>query len=443
MTPADRSATLGPQGPCSPGERTLTEPLAPTHPPAPLRAHDLRGLVRLGFDATAGVVDVVENVHATIAARVLPVGRPSDERTRGITGWVYGAVRGVTRGLGRTTDALWAALAPGAPPEAAPSPARESLLAALNGLCGDHLERTGNPLAIPMTLRVGGRAVAPERWAAALPRPRRLLLQVHGLCMSDLQWSRRGHDHGLALAAALGFAPLHVHYNSGRHVADNGADLCALLDRLLAGPAVAPERLVIMGHSMGGLVARSAVHQAGLRGSPWLRHLSALVFLGTPHHGAPLERGGHRIDRLLGLHAFSVPFARLGRARSAGITDLRFGNLQRPPGGDRHRQRVDDRRPVPLPAGVPAYAVAATRGATAGDLPSRLIGDGLVPLASALGDHPDPRLALGIPAANRWIAPSADHWDLLDRPDVLERLLGWLGRPGRSRGRSSGAGQAA
>jgi hypothetical protein len=374
------------------------------------------------------VVDVVENVHAAIAARVLPVGRPSHERTRGITGLVYGAVRGVTRGIGRTTDTLWTALAPAAQPDAEVSPTREAMVAALNGVWGDHLERTGNPLAIPMALRVAGRPIDVDRWVAALPRPRRLLLQVHGLCMNDLQWARHGHDHGRALGAALGLAPLHLHYNSGRHVADNGADLCSLLDRLLADPTVALERLVIMGHSMGGLVARSAVHEAGLRGSPWLRHLSALVFLGTPHHGAPLERGGHRIDRALGLHAFAAPFARLGKIRSAGITDLRFGNVLLPDGGDRHRQRVDDRHPVPLPAGVPAYAVAATRGAAPTDRHSRLFGDGLVPLDSALGDHPSRRLALNIPDANRLVVAPADHWDLLERTEVYERLEHWLGR---------------
>jgi pimeloyl-ACP methyl ester carboxylesterase len=187
--------------------------------------------------------------------------------------------------------------------------------------------------------------------------------------------------------------------------------------------------LVIVGHSMGGLVARSACHLAAVEGQTWLARLSKLVFLGTPHEGAPLERGGHKVDMLFGISPYVAPFARLGKARSAGITDLRYGNLQDADwqGRDRHAQRRDDRRPTPLPAGVPAYLVAATQSETMHGVHSRLLGDGLVPLASALGEHRDPALALdSVPAERRMVVTQASHWDLLSRADVYAQLREWL-----------------
>jgi len=179
---------------------------------------------------------------------------------------------------------------------------------------------------------------------------------------------------------------------------------------------------------MGGLVARSAIHQASEAGMAWPRQLRQMVFLGTPHHGAPLERGGRIVDTLLGISPYVAPFARLGQARSAGITDLRFGNLQDADWQhrDRHTQRHDDRVPTPLPEGVRCYFVAATTASAAGSLRSTVIGDGLVPLASALGKHRSPALALKVPKSHRLIATSANHWDLLSRGDVYSQLRKWL-----------------
>ena len=160
----------------------------------------------------------------------------------------------------------------------------------------------------------------------------------------------------------------------------------------------------------------------------WLPALSKLVFLGTPHHGAPLERGGRLVDSLLGISPYVAPFARLGRARSAGITDLRFGNLHDADWQhrDRHAQKHDDRMPTPLPEGVAVYVVAATTADKASGLRSSVLGDGLVPLASALGEHRDPRHALRVPERQRLVVTSASHWDLLSRADVYETLRDWL-----------------
>ena len=401
--------------------------------PFPLRPSDLRGLYRLGVDGSVGLTDLVEAMHHTITSRIgfdraLPIGRSS-----GITGVVYGAVRGGIKGAGHGVDAALRLVERTTRPHHAASPERDAFVAALNGVFGDHLEHSGNPLAIQMALRSGGVALPLHRDALAQALPaagRKLLVLLHGLCMNDRQWTRRGHDHGQALAQALGYTPVYLHYNSGRHVSQNGREFAALLQRLRLAWPVPLDELVILGHSMGGLVARSACHHAETQGLGWLSSLRALVFLGTPHHGAPLERGGRRIDQLLGLSPYVAPFARLGKARSAGITDLRFGNLQDADwqSRDRHAQHHDDRQPTPLPAGVASYLLAATTADVPGRLHHALIGDGLVPLASALGEHSDPRLALQVPADRRHVVCGCGHLDLLCHDEVQPQLQRWLGR---------------
>ena len=378
-----------------------------------------------------GITDLVEAVHHGIAARIGVDRASADGRSSGLTGLIYGAVRGGLRGVGHGVEAALR-LVEGETTPAAATPERDAFIAALNGLWGDHLADSGNPLAIAMALRGEGVALPLER----IPEPRRkLLVMVHGLCMNDRQWLRRGHDHGRMLAQAQGFTPLYLHYNSGRHVSQNGREFAALLQQLLDSWPVPVDELVILGHSMGGLVARSACHQAALQQLPWLDALTTLVCLGTPHHGAPLERGGRWLDLLLGFSPHVAPFARPGKTRSAGITDLRFGNLQDADwqDRDRHTQQHDDRRPTPLPAGVRTCLLAATLAERPGRLHRALIGDGLVPLASALGRHVDPALALALPASQLQVVAGCGHLDLLCHDKVQAQLLRWLGSPARRR----------
>jgi pimeloyl-ACP methyl ester carboxylesterase len=396
----------------------------------PVRFADARGVLRLASDATVGITDLVEQMHLTISQWALPLGRPRSGRTKGITGAVYGTVRGVTRLAARGLDASLRRFEP--QDQSTPTSARrEAMLAVVNGIWGDHLAATDNPLAIRMSIRVRGREVDLTAEGLKSLRPRaggRIALLVHGLCMSDLQWRRRGRDHGAMLARELGYTTLRLNYNSGLHISENGAQLDALLEQLLSCWPVPVEELVIVGHSMGGLVARAACHVAESRSLRWRRRLTRLVFLGTPHHGAALERGGHVVDSLLALSPYAAPFARLGKARSAGITDLRFGNVQRADWAGRHAhdQRHDDRVPTPLPAGVHAYCVAATTSDQPRGLRHALIGDGLVSLASAWGEHRDARLALALPASHRILVTRAGHLDLLNRPEVAQALRRWL-----------------
>ena len=404
----------------------------------PLKSSDLRGAARLATDATAGLTDLVEAVHERIA-RLPGLGpRAQDGRTGGISGLVYKTIRGATRVVGGSIDALLALLAPAlAPPatDVAPNAEREALVAALNGVLGDYLATSANPLATPMTFRRDGKALSLERSALAQQVPGagpRLLVLLHGLCMNDLQWSREGHDHGAALARECGYTPVYLHYNSGLHISINGHALAQQLERLLAQWPVPVERFVLLGHSMGGLVARSALHHGAQAGMHWPSCVNDLVCLGTPHHGAPLERAGNWVDLLLGATPYAAPFARLGKLRSAGITDLRHGNLVDEDwvGRDRFARGADRRQPVPLPDAVRCYAAAASLGEKTGDLKDRLLasalGDGLVLLDSALGRHKTPARTLAFPENRQWIGYGINHLDLLSRPEVFKQLQVWL-----------------
>ncbi|HYF61713.1 MAG TPA: hypothetical protein VD886_02800 [Herpetosiphonaceae bacterium] len=396
-----------------------------------VRSEDARGLSQLAGDAAVAVSELAEAMHDAVhdtIARVPIVGNsPPFALTRSITRLAYRGVRGGARVASRGADAILAGLpsSAGAPS----SPARDALVAALNGVCGDHLAASGNPLATAMHLRHAGWELElnPAALADAIDRPSgRLLILAHGLCMNDRQWLRNGHDHGAELAGEHGFTPLYLRYNSGLHISANGRRLAGLLDALVAAWPAPVEEIVIIGHSMGGLVARSAC-QFGA-GQAWRGKLSKLIFLASPHHGSRLERLGNMVDRAAGINPYSAAIGRLGRLRSAGITDLRHGHLRDEDweGRDRFEDAAPDEPPAPLPANVRCYVIAVSLGRRHGDLRDALLGDGLVPLSSALGHHAAADHSLLFEPERQWIGFGMGHMDVLDRPEVYQKLREWL-----------------
>jgi PGAP1-like protein len=424
---------------------------APRLPPW-LHLSDIQGLAQLATQGVLGVTDLAETVHGNVYKAVAvpfgPLGQAfvdrapgaSGVRQRGITGLVYGSVRGAARLAGGAVNAALAGAAPLLPRQSS-SPTREAVLSALNGVLGDQLLANANPLTITMSLRHRGQTLALDKSALAHALPQitgKILVLAHGLCMNDLQWTAKGadghlHNHGETLAQSLGYTPLYLHYNTGLHTSINGQQLAALLEDLVQAWPVPIEDMSLLVHSMGGLVARSACEQARTAGLSWPEKLKNLVFLGTPHQGAPLERVGSWIDRVLGSNAMTRPFARIGQIRSSGITDLRYGHVLAAhwEGRDRFESTGGDNRlnlpPLPLPAGVACFAVAGTTSKTR---PARggLMGDGLVPVASALGVHADPAMALAFPSENQFIAYATDHMALLKSPAIAAQLVLWLGR---------------
>lgn len=364
---------------------------------------DLRGIAQLACDSTVGITGIVEHMHGTIRRLPLPFGPPARAPDAGTAKLVYGAIRLTTRLVGKGIDA---SLKPFSSlgQELEDPAARAQLVAALNGIYGDHLARTSNPLATPMVLRSAQAEPAEDA--------QKLLVLVHGLCMHDGQWLRDGHDHGAQLARDLGYRPYYLRYNSGLDVEENGRLFSAELERLIAGQGGAAVQLSIVGFSLGGLVSRSACAQAKSLQHSWPEQLRHLVFLGTPHHGAPLESVGNGLDQVLQSSPYLAAFARLGLARSRGIQGLRHGLA---------------RQAAALPAQVECFAAAASLASGPARVRDALLGDGLVPVASALGRHPVKSKSLGIPAQRRWLGYGLGHLDLLADRQLYAQLCRWLG----------------
>ena len=377
-------------------------------------ASDLRGVMRLAVDATVGVTDLVEKMHHTIQLAHPPVGVSRAGQTSGLTGLVYRSIRGTTRLLGQGLDAGMAPLT-ALLPDKASNATRDAMVAAINGVYGDHLAETGNPLAARMSLRYNGMRLDHEQLDAIGDAGDKILLFVHGLCLNDGHWTRDGVNHGGALALDLGYTPLYLRYNTGLSIAANGRELAALLESLLGNWPTENCELVITGHSMGGLVTRSACHHGLQAGHKWLQHLGKLVFIGSPHHGAPLERGGNWLNDAMDMSPYAAPFTRLADKRSAGISDLRHGSIT-----------AEAREFVPLPAGVECFAMAASLAKKPGRIHQRLIGDGLVPVDSALGNHRDLTRDLEIPKSQQWLGFETGHIELLRCEKVYAQLREWL-----------------
>jgi pimeloyl-ACP methyl ester carboxylesterase len=316
--------------------------------------------------ATIDVTNMAESVHRSVLDTLRLQGKANAKRTPGITGFVYQSVRSITQLVGKGFDQAALKLEPlfeQVADQNQQSYARQAVVAALNGVMGDKLKASNNTLALDMSLHCHAKQT----------KTGKVVLLVHGLCMNDLQWRTEQNglvqDHGLAIEAALGYTPVYARYNTGLKIADNGHLLSQQLQQLQAQWPVPICEIVIVAHSMGGLVSRYAIEAAVNESTDWIKWLTRVVFLGTPHTGAPLERAGNWIDMLLGATPYSAPFTKLTKLRSAGITDLRYGI----------------KRNLPLPANVKGYAIAACTAKQQSNIADELIGDGLVPLHSALG----------------------------------------------------------
>ena len=422
-----------------------------------MRTDEADGVGRLARVALRGGTDRIHEIHQGIADRAFravgPAGRPVQFAHDAMSGLAYSTVR-LALGAGARAAGGLASLRVDGRDLDTGRPGRVAL-AILNGAHGDLLQREAPALALDMSVRVAGRAVPPDGGALREAFPDatgRLAVFLHGLTETEDSWGWGAQRHhgdrsvtfGSRLCQDLGLTPVHLRYNTGLHISENGRALDTLLAGLVEEWPVPVQDVVLIGHSMGGLVARSALHQAGggtADAHAWTGLVRDTITLGSPHLGAPLERGVHRLSAQLARLPETRPLAKLLTLRSVGIKDLRRGTLVET---DWSGHDLDGLTPgphtyVPLHDGARHFVVLATLSRDPGGRLADLLGDLLVPPRSASGDTgDDDRLAFPPDHVHR--IGGMHHQDLLGHPLVYARIREWLQerpegpRPGGARG---------
>jgi len=425
-----------------------------------------RGFVDLVFDLVEETTNLVQRTHDAVVDRSVrrfaPIEPAKTPATliggieTAISGGVFGSIRmlnGVARftvnavadvaevGLEQSSDAD--ALTP-ASPIASPAAGTATwyvdyLQASINGFWGDYLSRKNSRLDLGMTVRHHGRdlPVTPEAFATAFSNPTsKICVFVHSLAATEGLWSLAAKEHygdpdvtfGTRLRDDLGFTPIYLRYNTGRHISENGRALAELLTEVLLAYPVPVEEIALVGHSMGGLVVRSAAHYAREHDEPWVAHLRHVACIGSPHLGAPLEKAVNILTgvlRKVEAAGAQVPAALLD-SRSAGVKDLRYGYTvdEEWAGKDPDQVFADARQNVPLVDGVGYYFLAATISRDPTHPLGRLLGDLIVRLPSASGEAPEH--ARRIHFSGGAVLPRMNHIHIANHPEVYEALRGLL-----------------
>jgi pimeloyl-ACP methyl ester carboxylesterase len=364
------------------------------------QADEARELVRLAFAEAAGAFDGIHSIHGAIAERAFRRtgggGAPAHWMHDRIAGAVYGGLKVSVLGLGRAADAALARR----PRVVSNTPRGAALVGAINGLIGVFL---------------------------------------HGLMETEFSWrwgaAETGESYGTLLERELGITPVYVRYNSGRHISENGRSLADLLEQVVAAWPVPVTEVALLGHSMGGLVARSGAHQAHLDRMVWPTLVRQIVSLGTPHMGAPLEQAVHYASAGLALLPETRAFSRFLRRRSGGIRDLRQGSLVDADWRDRDPDvlRAEAISEVPLLDRATHCFVTATITRSPHHPLGRLIGDYLVLQPSGSGRGRTRRLAFDEAYGHH--VGGAHHFALLNHPAVYDKLREWLSSPQPQLGR--------
>ncbi|WP_343599213.1 alpha/beta fold hydrolase [Mycobacterium sp.] len=405
-----------------------------------MQRDDIRAVGSLAGEASSVVTTLVCGMHAGIAGRVFDSIGPSAAPTRvvhdGLARVVYAGVGRGLRSAARAVGAVAAEVWGDDRDDALDTrPGAAGAIAAVNGLYGDELAERANRLAGAMQIRHAGEPVGlrPESLAATFPTAtRRVVIFVHGWCLTERSWCRAPRDgddtspYGERLREDLAFSPVYLRYNTGLHVSANGRALADLLVQLTANWPGGVDELVLVGHSMGGLVARSACHYGGQQRHRWADSVSHVVCLGSPHLGAALEKGVNMASWALARLPETRAIARLVNTRSDGVKDLRFGACVEEDWRDADPDEFlrDRCREVPFLPGAIYHFVAATAAPPAVGL---IAGDHVVRPKSASGQGTSRRIPFD--AAHGLTLTGLNHLDLLNHPAVYATLRQWLAAP--------------
>ena len=305
------------------------------------------------------------------------------------------------------------------------TPTLHFVVGALNGIFGDFFLKQHNPMALPMVLYDHYGSLQQGELTG------RIVILTHGLCMNHLSWSnsRYGGIGERLLAQRDNNTMLYLNYNTGRRISANGRSFANVLEDLVQrNPRITSIDLI--GHSMGGLVSRSALFYGKQNLYQWVHMVENLVCIGSPHHGAALERFGFILQDKLGAFPFISLIGQLINIRSNGILDLRHGSV-RDDDWEHNNARIgfadDNRKPAPLPSHINTFLIAGTlEFEKLRNKALSVIGDYLVSVESALGEHQNPHFQLKLPETHKAVFYGLNHFEIQYHSSVAEQITRWL-----------------
>jgi triacylglycerol lipase len=367
------------------------------------------GLSDLLHDAVEKTSLLVQGAQDSAARRtyavleeITPLAGAVHAVQKAMTAAVHASIRGINDGV-----RMLGSRAPGE----LSSPGWDRAQSALNGLYGDSLRELSNGIEIEPGFYDDGVKLTLEREALKLARPvatGKICILVHGLGCTEREWLPPGGGFGFGekLARELGYTSYTLRYNTGLPVLTNGRLLAGLISELVREHPIAVTKIALIGHSMGGLVIRSAAHEAGA----WKPLLGHVVCLGSPHGGAPLEKAVSLIAATMGRFesaGWKVP-AQILEGRSAGIRDLRDGPE------------------IPSVETATYCFVAASLTRNPSHPMGQILGDALVRQPSASGRSRGRRVSFHFGE----VLGGLGHLELQHHPKVYELLRGWLSEIG-------------
>ena len=402
-----------------------------------MQRQQIRSLADLAGEGTRILTTLIRDTHSGIAWRVFgaigPVSKPVElihNTTAAVTYYaVDRAVRASLHGAGEL-----AAEACGSDEDDAVEsrPPVAGVIAALNGIYGDELATRGNGFALTMQIRQRRKSVAMNAAAIASAFPKatgRIVVFIHGWCMTDTSWWRLTRDaeisrpYGARLRSDLGFTSVYLRYNTGLHISDNGKALAALMNQLQTLWPVPVEEIALVGHSMGGLVVRSACHYGAQQQHGWPDVVRHVVCLGSPHLGADLETGVNAASWVLARLPETEALSSFLNARSAGTKDLRYGALLEEDWCECDPDEFlrDRCHEVPFLPGAVYHFVATSAGPRAVGV---ILGNHLVRPNSASGVGKSRQVPFE--PAHGLTLTGLHHLDLLNHAAIYAKLREWL-----------------
>ncbi len=364
-------------------------------------AKDLDGILK---SMQSGAIGVLETVHKGTTVALEAVQKSAHASVGAVHKTATVTLGAVQKSASVSIEAIeWLSEIKGRP------------LSVLNGVVGDTLAAQNSQYAIEMSL-IGEKP------------GNRLCIFAHGLCASEVTWQfteDSTKDYGSLLEQDCGYTPIYVRYNSGLHISTNGQLLAQRVSELCKNSSDPIQEIIFIGHSMGGLVVRSACHYAQKANASWVKEISKIFLLATPHHGNDYEKLGNLTSKVLKL--FSKGIAKLGNKRSAGIKDLRYGYLLDEDWMEQDPDALwqDNRHPVPLLEGVDYYIIAGSLAKESDNIFAQYFGDGMVPTHTAAGRSLKKAKTIPFPPNHFKMIKGLSHAGLTRHPKVYQQIRKW------------------